>query len=156
MVEGIIVMSVMLGFLGLIVFIDKAYSVKLDLQQNTRANVLYTASHGCSGGGGQVPLGSLPAGASQQPADGAGSLSTSWNVADMSNSASVSWSYVANQNGPNGNIAWGHTPAQTDISAKSYCVCNEKKYNSQLTAWFLFAKDMFTSLGGLGALGKLF
>ena len=52
MAEGIIVISVMLGFLGLIVWVRMAYGTKLDYQQLTRSTTLYSASHACESEGG--------------------------------------------------------------------------------------------------------
>ena len=57
MVESVIVISTLLVFMGLIVFMRKSYGAKLDIQQTTRANVLYYASHGCTGDRGQASLG---------------------------------------------------------------------------------------------------
>ena len=57
MVEGVIVISTMLVFLGAIVYTRKSYGMKLDLQQQTRSNVLYYASHGCTGSGGSSNAG---------------------------------------------------------------------------------------------------
>jgi hypothetical protein len=47
MVEGIVIMTTMLVFLGMNVWVGKAYGGKLDQMNSTRRDVLYFASHSC-------------------------------------------------------------------------------------------------------------
>ncbi len=155
MVEGIVVISGMLVFFGLVVGVRNAYGAKLDLQQGTRSNVLYSASHACQGGGGNLGL-SMPAGATNGPTGGFGSVATSWNVASQGPvTANIPWTIVID-NGGGGPISYQHKGITTTASAVSTCVCNEPSYQSGLTDWFTFGINLFKSGGGFAALGKLF
>lgn len=152
MVEGIVVISVMLGFLGLIQWARMAYGAKLDMQQQTRSDVLYNASHACEGGadsGGS--LGGAPAGGAG-PTQGVGQSTTNWNVAKSSNSGSVSFSSIMDTNAGSGAINYGRRQLVSNISAKSTCVCNEKKYENQLTAWISFGLNFLGNAGGFASL----
>ena len=161
MVEGIIVISTMLIFLGLIVWTRQAYGMKLDMQQRTRSDTLYYASHACedtgggvgqSGGGGTVP-GDNPAGPAAQRSGlpDAAAVNRSWNSASGSLNGTASWQAVWDQNarGQNASINYGKLALTSNITAASAATCNEKKYGSQLTAWAQFGIDMLRSGGGL-------
>ncbi len=164
MVEAVIVISTMVVFSGLIIWMRQAYGMKLDMQQQTRSDALYFASHGCedsggglgrTGGGGTAPTPNSPAdtaaGRTRLPDSAA--VSRSWNSASatMSGTASAQAAYDANaRNG--GAIRYGRMNLVSNVSAGSYVTCNEKKYNSQLTAWFQFGLDFLRSGGGVADL----
>jgi len=153
MVEGIVVISVMLGFLGLIQWVRMAYGTKLDMQQTTRSDVLYNASHACEQGsdsGGQL---ANPPGGGQGPSNGAAQYSTSWNVAKGAlGPTAVNFTSSEDQNAGNGAIVYGRRALSTQVKARSTCVCNEKKYDSQLTAWLSFGLSMIGNAGGFASL----
>jgi hypothetical protein len=162
MVESIIVISTMLIFLGLIVWTRQAYGMKLDMQQRTRSDTLYYASHGCentgggigtAGGGGTIPGGGGPAANAAGKANlpDSAAVGRSWNSASGSLSANVSAQAVWDQNarGGNASISYGNLPLSANVSAASAVACNEKKYDSQLTAWFKFGVDFIKSGGGV-------
>jgi len=50
LVEAAVVLPCMLVFLGCIMFAHDSYDAKMDIQMQTRAGVMYYASHGCAGG----------------------------------------------------------------------------------------------------------
>jgi hypothetical protein len=160
MVEGILVMATLLVFLGLIVGARNAYATKLDVQQTSRSNVLYYASHACQGnqGSNNTQTGSIMPGpgGNAAPANGAQQGTSSWNVASNTGSTTSSWMYIADQNAGNpGGIALGKSTFSSNVSWSSYCVCNEQQYNSQLTAWFKFGISMVKNLGGFSAMFSL-
>jgi hypothetical protein len=154
MAEAIVVISVMIGFLGLIVWTRNAYGMKLDVQQGTRSSVLYSASHGCEAEGGgneEGPVGEAPNGARQAPNAGAAETTTKWNSVQASNNASVDWASIQDNNaayGGGGRISYGRRPLHANVKAFSYCTCNEKKYDNQLTAWAKFGFNLIRSGGG--------
>lgn len=163
MVESVVVISTMLVFLGLIVWTRQAYGAKLDLQQRTRSDTLYYASHGCEGStggsassgtggtvGGDRPPGSNAS--SGQP--GAAALDKSWNEAKGTLQQTVELTAVVDNNatGQNASISYGRMALKSNVKASSEVTCNEKKYTNQLTAWFQFGMDMVSSGGGFGNL----
>jgi hypothetical protein len=161
MVESIIVISTMLIFLGLIVWTRQAYGMKLDMQQRTRSDTLYYASHGCentgggigrAGGGGTIPGGGGPAAnaAGKSGLPDAAAVNRSWNTASGSLSGTANAQAVWDQNarGGNASISYGKLPLSASVTASSQYACNEKKYDSQLTAWFKFGVDFAKSGGG--------
>ena len=160
MVEGIIVISTMLIFLGLIVWTRQAYGMKLDMQQRTRSDVLYYASHGCenggggigqSGGGGTVPGDNPAAPAAQRSGlPDSAAVNRSWNSASGTLSGTANWQAVwdTNARGQNASIQYGKLALTSNVSAASAVTCNEKKYGSQLIAWARFGIDMVRSGGG--------
>ena len=91
MIEGVIAISTMLIFLGLIMWTRQAYGMKLDMQQRTRSDTLYFASHACedtgggigqSGGGGTIPGDNPAAGAAGKSGlPDAAAVNRSWNSA---------------------------------------------------------------------------
>jgi len=180
MIEAVIVISTMLVFFGLIVFVKKAYSAKLDLQQQTRANVLYYASHGCPGKGGvlegtaQVSAGNDRISVSGSTAEGVGSphvdtvagkstmpsasaMGRTWNTAHAAAVTLVAWYAVWDSNAKTekgGAIKLRPHALTKAITAFSSVSCNEKKYDDQWTAWYEFASDFLTR--GFGGAGDLF
>ena len=162
MVEAVIVISTMLVFLGAISWTRQAYGTKLDYQQRTRSDVLYFASHGCEqtgggvgtpGGGGTAPVG--PSGgegaAGRAPTPDKAAIDHSWNSASASLQTSVTTQAVVDTNargGGGGSIQYGRLALVSNVKGDSYSTCNEKKYNSQFTAWFQFGLDYVTSGGG--------
>jgi hypothetical protein len=158
MVEGVIVMSVFVVFSGLIVYMRKAYGAKLDMQQNTRSATLYYASHGCEGDpggangmgtGGAVPVqgaeADAAAGKSNIPDRAA--VNRSFNTASTEVTGTVSWQAVWDH-GKTGAIEYRKETLTSNIKASSSTTCNEKKYDSQWTAWFQFGVDFFKTGGG--------
>jgi hypothetical protein len=164
MVEGIIVVSTMLIFMGLIIWTRQAYGMKLDMQQRTRSDVMFYASHGCEntgggigrpGGGGTVPGNAGPAAnaAGKTTNPDAAAVKRSWNSASATLRTTINSqaTYDSNANGQNGrSIQYGKLALRTNVSADSVVTCNEKQYTSQLTAWFKFGMD-FIKTGGGGA-----
>jgi hypothetical protein len=161
MIEGVIVVSTMLVFLGLIQFTRQSYGKKLDLQQQTRSTTMFFASHGCegdNGGGGDAPSGSKEAenaaGKSNVPNKAA--ASRHYNTASTSASDSASFQAIWDNNADGTNRPMDlqkHTLTRS-LSAKSKVTCNEKKYDNQWTAWMQFGIDFVGR--GFGGLGDLF
>jgi hypothetical protein len=160
--ESVIVISTMLIFLGLIVWTRQAYGMKLDLQQRTRSDTLYFASHGCEdtgggigqpGGGGTVPGDTGPAegAAAKTGLPDSAPVTRSWNDASASLNATVSWQAIwdQNANGSSAPINLQKKALVSNVSAGSQMTCNEKKYSSQLTAWFQFGLDFLKNGGGV-------
>lgn len=159
MVEGIVVVSAMLGFLGLIMWIRQAYGTKLDVQQRTRSEVLYRASHACSdggeGGGGAVDGAVLPGAAQSGPGGPeASQLTTRWNVAtgELRSTATGSAVFDKNAGGRSSSISYERRVLVSNVRSRSTCVCNEPKYDSSLTAWFKFGLGFVRNAGGLAGL----
>lgn len=161
MVEGILVISTFLVFLGLIVYTRKSYVAKLDMQQNTRSATLYYASHGCSGDPGEATMGSggVVEGGSEKADNAArksnipskAAVNRSWNTASSKLEGTVKWQAVWDKNaerGEKGHIDLQKNDLSRKITAESYVTCNEKKYDSQWTAWIQFAADFFKTGGG--------
>jgi hypothetical protein len=153
MVEAAIVIPVMLVFIGLIMWVHKSYSVKLDKQFGTRSQVLYYASHDCegdpgalktetngddpgnaNGGGGGDPL--APAG-KMDPKTSAG-VSRSWNLAKAKPA----------DTDVDGRAIDDRKPVflSRKISAGSEVACNEKRYDS---SW----KGVLGSIGSFAKSG---
>lgn len=166
MIEGVIVVTTMLVFLGLIVWTRQAYGMKLDLQQQTRSNVLYYASHGCTGAGGHSQIGGTvnneEAAATEKIADKAklpeaSAASRTFNTASSSANSTSNWQTVWDKNaegGQDSSINLQKQGLSRPVSAASKVTCNEKRYNSQWTAWFEFGVDWVGR--GLGGVGDLF
>jgi len=164
MLEGILVVSTMLVFLGLIVYARNAYVTKLDLQQRTRSNVLYYSSHGCTGEGGTAKESTsfgdgsriVEIVAGKMNTDESGAASRKWNTASASAQKSLSWRAVwdANAERQKEGIDLRQHRFTRRIGADSTVTCNEKAYSSQWSAWYKFAGDFFKR--GLGGVGDLF
>jgi len=168
MIEGIIVVSTMLIFMGLIIWTRQAYGMKLDMQQRTRSDVMYYASHGCEntgggvgrpGGGGTVPGNAGPAAnaAGKTTLPDAAAVNRSWNSASATLRSTINSqaTYDVNARGQdNTSIQYGKLALTTNVKADSFVTCNEKQYGSQLTAWFKFGMDFLRTGGGVGDLFK--
>jgi hypothetical protein len=158
MAEGIIVISTLLVFLGLIMWMRQAYGMKLDLQQRTRSDVLYFASHACeqtgggvgtTGGGGTVPVDA------DENVIGAGfpggaAVGRSWNTASGSAHGMATSQAAIDKNATGGDapIEYEKLPLKSSVSAFSSVTCNEKKYDNMLLAKFQFAIDFVKKGGG--------
>lgn len=163
MIEAIVVISTMLIFMGLIVWIRQAYGMKLDMQQRTRSDVLYYASHGCEntgggigkpGGGGTVPGTGGPAGqaAGKTNLPDSAAVSRKWNSATATLKTSVTSQATYDKNAgssKSSSIEYGKLVLKANVSASSLITCNEKKYKSQLTAWLQFGLDFIKTGGGV-------
>ena len=165
MVEGVVVISTMLVFLGAIMYARQAWGMKLDLQQQTRSDTLYYASHGCTGDaagkeeGGSIAIdtpGSGSAAGGTKDGAEAASATRSWNNASKTDQRDVSVDIITDRNadGTNRSISMGKQSIGSHVTASSNCTCNEPKYDSQLTAWFKFGKDMLQRGGGVADLFK--
>lgn len=163
MVEAVIVISTMLVFLGLIVWVRQAYGMKLDMQQKTRSEVLYFASHACEatgGGVGQASVGGTVPGdnpaatvAQRSGLPEAAAVNRSWNTASGSVSGTANWHAVWDENAGKGAgnapIRFGKRALTSHVSAYSSVTCNEKRYESQILAWAQFGLRMARSGGGV-------
>jgi hypothetical protein len=165
MVEGVIVVSTMLLFMGLIVWTRKSYGMKLDLQQQTRSNVLYYASHGCEGAGATSAPGGTVDGSSPEAQNAANksnvpnkaAASRTYNTASATANGTSDWQTAWDVNargGQGGEINLQKQSLSRPISAASKVTCNEKKYDNQWTAWFKFGVDFVGR--GFGGVGDLF
>lgn len=154
MIEAIVVISVLLVFMGLIVWMRQAYGTKLDLQQRTRAETLYFASHACQGDGkttlgGAVPGDSGPAANTAEKTklpEGA-ALNRNWNNATGTLEKTVDGQAVWDQNarGNEAPIEYGKHALTSQVTASSTVTCNEKKYDSKLSALFGTGVDVLKS-----------
>ena len=166
MVEGVIVISTMLVFMGFIVYTRKSYGMKLDLQQQTRSNVMFYASHGCTGAGGASAAGmgssdgspEAEAAANKANVPNKAAASRSWNTASAKANDTASWqaTWDTNATGGSGNapINLQKKGLSRPIAAASQVTCNEQKYNNAWTAWFEFGVDWVSR--GFGGVGDLF
>ena len=165
MIEGVIVISTMLVFIGFIVYTRKSYGMKLDLQQRTRSNVLYYASHGCTGSQGTSSEGQgstdgireVDAAAAKSTVPNKAAASRKWNTATATANGTVSWQAVWDVNaeqGKSGPMKLEEHKLSRTIAAQSRTTCNEKKYASQWSAWMQFGADFVSR--GFGGVGDLF
>lgn len=161
MIEGAVVVSTMLVFLGLIQFSKQSYAKKLDLQQQTRANTLYYASHGCDGqeGTGAGPEGAPEAenAAKKSSVPNKGAASRKFNTASASATDTASFQAVwdTNAKGKDGaSINLQKHALDREVTAASKVTCNEKKYDNQWLAWMQFGIDFVSR--GFGGVGDLF
>lgn len=155
MVEGIVIMTTMLVFLGTNVWAAKAYGGKLDQASETRRDVLYYASHSCDAqipGSAVTPSGQaidptgqnsvLDSQASKQPG-AAQAVNRSWNTASTFKETTVSGYAVITT------PRTGRDPLSASLRTGSWATCNEKRYDNPWTALFSFGWDFLRS--GLGA-----
>jgi hypothetical protein len=165
MIEGVIVVTTMLVFMGLIVWTRKSYGMKLDLQQQTRSNVLYYASHGCTGANASdAPSGTVDGSGSEAEnaaqksnVPNKAAASRTFNTASASANDTSSWQTVWDVNATGGQGSSINLQKQSlsrPISAASKVTCNEKKYDNQWLAWFQFGVDFVSR--GFGGVGDLF
>ena len=103
MAEGIIVVTTLLVFFGLVIFTRDAYVGKLDQQAIARRDALFFASHNCEGGGASAgdsgfamngdDLGDATNVINEKGDPGAAEkVNRTWNMAQAHGSASVSGS----------------------------------------------------------------
>lgn len=169
MVEGIVVMTTMLMFLGLNLWAEKVYGGKLDQASSTRRDVLYYASHGCEEtnsvdvdnyttdtlkgiSGSAINADSL----NVPPPDTArdrvgGNFNNSPAGQGISGAVSRDWNTASGGKGPqnvNGSAVIGEgsifvkkRALSVDLGTNSWAACNEKKYDNQWTAFFQFSWD---------------
>jgi hypothetical protein len=177
MVEGIVVMTTMLVFLGMNIWAENVYGGKLDQANSTRRDVLYYESHGCeeanatdddtytqrtlSGISGAAKSGeNLNVPPPDQTRDRVGGNFDGSRAGEGINGAvSRSWNTASGGKGPQ-NVSGSALVGENSILVKkkalsvnlgtnSFSACNEKTYNNQWTAFFQFSWD--TLKRGAGA-----
>ena len=177
MVEGIVVMTTMLVFLGMNVWAENVYGGKLDQANSTRRDVLYYASHACENQNGADPdtytqpqLRGIAGPARAAEATGvppansdldtrAGGLNdTAVGGGGLNGAVERSWNSASGGKGGTsitGSVLVGQnsilvsrTPLVATVTTNSYVTCNEKAYNNQWTAFFEFGWDFLKTLGG--------
>lgn len=161
MVEGIVIMTTMLVFLGTNVWAAKAYGGKLDQASETRRDVLYYASHDCeeslqasqvaqSGGaidGAGGTSDALDNGANKASPANPGltsAVNRSWNSASTSKESDVSLYAVITT------PRIERSGLSAHLKTGSWATCNEKRYDNPWTALFQFGWDFLKSGAGLG------
>lgn len=162
MVEGIVVMTTMLVFLGLILFAGKAYGAKVDQSAKVRSDVLYYASHACEvmpDDADEVNPTSTAIGAADDAAvtsDSDTSLATSraatidqdydyalertWNMASSSAERSVDGEAI---------VDLRRMPVTTRVKTTSYVACNERSYDGMWMGLADFGVSWVKSGGGI-------
>ncbi len=163
LVEAAVVIPVMLVFLGVIMFTNRSYEMKLDRQMGTRAGILFYASHNCetnppagveapartTGDSGQSQAG-VPSGAATDPnrLGGGGNtggasagMDRSWNTAHAKSDNTVYGSAVQDRTRVFMNRA---------IHAESQVACNEKAFPNKWSAIIQFIGAFARTGGGLG------
>jgi hypothetical protein len=161
MIEAVIVLSTMLVFMGLIMWTRNSYAMKLDMQQGTRSNALYYASHGCSGGGasergGTVQDSSPEAESAAKKSNVAGSAAASriYNTAIAKMSGKADWRTVWDANAGKGSLDLKKQGLSRTIEANSKVTCNEPAYDGGWKDWFQFGAQYLS--GGMSGAGGLF
>ena len=176
MVEGIVVMTTMLVFLGMNLWAAKVYGGKLDQANSTRRDVLYYASHGCtetnaidvdtyttstlsgiSGAAKSTENMNVP------PADGTrdqigANFEGSAAGQGISGAVSRDWNTASGGKGPqavSGEALVGENSIlvrkkamSVNLGTNSYSACNEKTYDNQWTAFFQFSWDFLKTGAG--------
>ncbi len=138
MVEAVPVLTVMIVFMGVTMFMYRAYKQKLVEETKTRTDSLTVASHACEGGGGgsEEPTGAgvdgQAAGIADRVSGGRTGGSMMMQSVTKTGSATVNGSAV---------VSLKRTPLQGQVSAWSTIVCRPKP-----ESW----GDMF--MGGLSSL----
>lgn len=177
MVEGIVVMTTMLVFLGMNVWAENVYGGKLDQANSTRRDVLYYASHACESQNGADPdtytqpqLRGIAGPARAAEATGvpppdpdldtrAGGLNdTAVGGGGLNGAVERSWNSASGGKGGTaitGSVLVGRnsilvsrTPLVATVTTNSYVTCNEKSYDNQWKAFFEFSWDFLKTLGG--------
>lgn len=176
MVEGIVVMTTMLCFLGLNIWAENVYGGKLDQASSTRRDVLYYASHGCEGGNDtdvdtytQASLKGVSGKAintedlNVQPPAAATRIGNNFNNTaagggGINGAVSRSWNTASGGKGPqtvSGSTVVGDNSIfvkkkalSVDLGTNSWSACNEKKYDNAWTAFFQFGWDFLKSGAG--------
>lgn len=169
MVEGIVVMTTMLVFLGMNVYAENVYGGKLDQASSTRRDVLYYASHGCEETNGtdidtytQDSLRGISGNAinseniNEPPPDPArdrigGNFEGTQAGQGISGAVSRNWNTASGGKGPQtitGSALVGQDSIlvtkkamAVNLGTNSHSACNEKTYNNQWTAFFQFSWD---------------
>jgi hypothetical protein len=169
MVEGIVVMTTMLVFLGMNIWAGQVYGGKLDQANSTRRDVLYYASHGCeqtnptdadtytqstlSGiSGAAINAENLNVPPPDQARDRVGGNFEGTTAGQGINGAvSRSWNTASGGKGPqevsgstlvgDNSILVQKRALSVNLGTNSYAACNEKTYNNQWTAFFEFSWD---------------
>jgi Flp pilus assembly protein TadG len=162
MVEAVIVMSVMLMFMGLIVWTRNSYAMKMDLQQETRSSSLYYASHACTGDKnaassertGTVQDSSPEAETAAKKTNLAGAIAvasraynTARTVASGTSSFQAIWDAA-------GGVNVRRQGLSRKVESSSKVTCNEPRFDGGFKDWIQFGISYLG--GGLGAAGSLF
>jgi len=164
LVEAAVVIPVMLVFLGLIVFVHKAYDTKIVKQTNTRATTLYYASHNCKG---NVPDslspsgvgtssqadpvagdGTVQKGGSSTKLDATAGLQTAWNYAHVKPEDTTVTGSASNDR--------KIVSLSRNVHSESEVYCNEDVWsgalgNNPITAVYAAGKELFSQ--GAAAFG---
>jgi hypothetical protein len=176
MVEGIVVMTTMLIFLGMNIWAEHVYGGKLDQANSTRRDVLYYASHGCESSNStdddtytQTSLRGISGNAintdslNEPPADAnrdriGGNINGTRAGQGVSGAVSRSWNTASGGKGPqtvtgsavvgDNSIFVTRKALSANLGTNSYSACNEKTYDNQWTAFFQFSWDFLQRAGG--------
>lgn len=165
MLEAIVVITVLLVFLGMILWGQRAYATKVDQATATRSDVLYYASHACEQGPPLDDSATRPAfahvdhdtpvatgDANTAPADalagalpaegGPSAVTRDWNMATTSRAQVVDGNAIVNLKKQN---------LSTNVQTASWVACNEKDYGGN---WHDIAQFVWDMKGnGAGLLG---
>jgi len=177
MVEGIVVMTTMLVFLGMNIWAENVYGGKLDQASSTRRDVLYYASHGCDGTNStdvdtytQASLKGISGKAisteqlNVPPPDAARDRAagqfnnTRAGGGGLSGAVSRDWNTASGGKGPQtvtgaalvgeDSILVKKKQLAVDLGTNSWSACNEKKYDNAWTAFFEFGWDFLKTGAG--------
>lgn len=157
MLEGIVVITTMLVFLGMIVFAGKAYGAKIDQAAQVRSDVLYYASHGCgelpenasatSTGGDEGAAVTPDAETSEATSRAAkiggnetSALERKWNMATSSAERTVDGEAI---------VDLKKVAISTRVKTDSWVACNEKTYGDMWTGLVDFGVDWVKSGAGV-------
>jgi hypothetical protein len=165
MIEGLVVMSTMLVFVGLIVWTRNSYAMKMDLQQETRASSLYYASHGCSGDkgsssserSGTVQDSSPEAENAAKKTNLSGAVAVASRVYNTARSKATGTSALAaiwDAAGGKGALNLKKQGLKRSIESDSKVTCNEPEFDGGWKDWFQFGISYLS--GGLNTVGSLF
>jgi hypothetical protein len=171
MVEGIVVMTTMLVFLGMNIWAAQVYGGKLDQASSTRRDVLYYASHGCEDNGvngsdpdtyTQSTLSGVSGAAKNTenlnvpPPDGArdgigNNFEGTRAGQGVGGAVSRDWNTASGGKGPQpvtgaalvgeNSILVTKKSMSVNLGTNSWSACNEKTYDNQWTAFFEFSWD---------------
>lgn len=162
MPEAIIVITVLLVFLGMITWAQRAYAAKIDQANATRSDVLFYASHSCEQGPPGEDTETGPAFehhdhdtpiatgsedtttadtlAGALPAEGPGALKRDWNMASTMREQTVDGSAI---------VDLEKKKLSTHVKTQSWVACNEKNYGGNWTDLAQFVWDMKDNGAGL-------
>jgi hypothetical protein len=163
MLEAIIVITVLLVFLGVILWGARAYAAKLDQSANTRSDILYYASHSCEQAppqedsatppgfelgdhdtpvatGGEDTTAATNLAAALPASGGPGALTRDWNMASTMREQTVEGSAIVNLE---------KTALTTHVKTQSWVACNEKNYGGNWNDLAQFVWDMKENGAGL-------